>query len=184
MSMTEYNKAKEAAKAKIYTLEQWKIDNYFQAKVGQEITEEVYNTMLDCCEPKRLPKAKAEWALQHLRIPVHAGFLMGEPVKVQNTDKTMYLAFAMNDYGKGKHFYFIGISEAEQPLNGVFYFFDCMNAAVNKLFKEEAFESDKEAIAFGSNYEAIVLKYTYEDDEPVTIETLYDPWDNFNDEVE
>ena len=164
-------------------MKQWEQDRHFSANVGQEIEEQVYINMKECTEPKRLPKARAEFALQKLRIPVHAGFLMGQPVKT-NTGKMLYLAFGMNDYGKGKHFYYLGACDKEPELNGVFYFFDCMNAMVNKLFKETAFENDKEAIAFGANYEAVVLKYTYENDEPVTIETLYDPWAVFDNEVQ
>ena len=185
MSMTEFEKSKRKAAEKIYTLKRWELDNHFSAKVGQEVSEEVYNQMRDCCEPLRLPQDKAEWALQHLRIPVHGGFLMGEPVEVTNNDgsKTIkYLAFGMNDYGRGKpenHFYYLGVADKEPELDGVYYYMDCMNADINRMYPAETFETDLDAIKYGAEYEAVVIKYTFDNGEPITIETLYDPFKIF-----
>jgi hypothetical protein len=63
----------------LYTMEQWKADRTFKAEPGQEIAADVYEQMLNCMPPKTLPQEKARQALQDYKIPVHAGFLMGEP---------------------------------------------------------------------------------------------------------
>ncbi len=166
----------------IYSMEDWKQDRSFNAKPGQEISEDVYNEMLNCMPPKTLPSGKAEQALQDFSIPVHAGFLMGEPHSTdKETGKELYLAFGMNDYGKGKHYYYLGLSLPPVVLNGVYYFFDCLNAFVNHgYFKASEFKDDKEAVSFGANYEATVYKYEYKHGERVSSALLYDPWACFD----
>ena len=160
----------------IYTMEQWTKDRSFSAEPGQEVSEDVYNEMLNCMPPKTLPRNKARQALQDYKIPVHAGFLMGEPHS-SNKDGLLYLAFGMNDYGKGKHYFYLGLSLARKELNGVYYFFDCMNACVtDRYFEASAFKDEKEAINMAANYEATLYKYVYQNDERVSTDVIYNPW--------
>lgn len=84
----------------IYTAEAWANDGTFKAAPGQEITEEIYNQMLNCLPPKTLPRSKAEQALQDYSIPIRAGFMMGEPYSTGRDGRELYLAFGSNDYGK------------------------------------------------------------------------------------
>ena len=166
----------------IYTKESWELDGSFSAEAGQEISAEVYNDMLNCMPPLSLPRATAEHALSVLKIPVHAGFLMGEPHSNDSAGQ-LYLAFGMNDYGKGKHYYYLGLSHEEKRTPAGFYYcFDCLNAFVsNRLFKASAFENDQEAIDFGANYEATVYKLEFNAaGEKVSSALLYDPYDCFN----
>ena len=169
-------------KENIYTMEQWAKDRTFKAEPGQRISEEVYNEMLNCMPPLNLPRSRAHYALEALNVPVHAGFMMGEPHSTDKDGNELYLAFAMNDFGSGtrrepKYFY-IGLSPKEKPIaDGFYYFFDCMNACItDRLFKESAFKDDKEAVAFGANYEATVIKYEYQNGERVSSSVLYEPY--------
>ena len=125
----------------IYTMKDWEAAGSFDAEPGQEIEAEVYEQMLNCIPPKSIPSETAHKALEVYRIPVHAGFLMGEPHSTGKDGLTLYLAFGMNDYGSGTrkdpHYYYLGLSPAIQPIaDGYYYFFDCMNAFLNKLFTE------------------------------------------------
>lgn len=166
----------------VYTMEQWTQDGTFKAEPGQQISEEVYNNMLNCMPPKSLPRDKAHYALEALNVPVHAGFLMGEPHSSDEKGRQLYLAFGMNDYGSGvtrapKYFY-LGLSpEEEKTADGFYYFFDCMNAFLtDRLFKTSAFKDDKDAISTAANYEATLYKYEYKNGERVSTKTLYDPY--------
>lgn len=160
----------------VYTMENWKSDRTFNAEPGQEISEDIYNEMLNCMPPKTLPRDKAAQALEAYRIPVHAGFLMGEPHS-DSKDGNLYLAFGMNDYGKGKHYYYLGLSLPAKVLHGVYYYFDCLNAFVNNgYFKESDFKDDADAIKTGANYEATVYKCEYRHGERISSKELYNPW--------
>ena len=161
----------------LYTIEQWQQDGSFKAEAGQEISEDVYNEMLNVMPPASLPRGKAEQALQDYDIPVHAGFLMGEPHSSNKNGDLLYLAFGMNNFGKGKRFYYLVLSIKEPELNGDYYFFDCMNAFVtDRYFKVSAFKSDADAISTAANYEATLYRYTFKDGERVNRTVLYDPW--------
>lgn len=170
----------------LYTMEQWTQDRSFKAEVGQEVSEEVYNEMLNAMPPKTLPRLKARYALSALKIPVHAGFLMGEPHSCDK-DGQLYLAFGMNDYGSGTrkepHYYYLGLSHEEQELNGCYYFFDCLGLLFNgdhtglpdNFIPASAFKDDKEAISTAANYEATLYKYEYKHGDRVSTATLYEP---------
>ena len=164
----------------IYNREQWERDGAFNADPGQEITEDVYNEMLNCMPPKNLPRDKARQALQDLKIPVHAGFLMGEPYG-HDKEGQLYLAFGMNDYGKGKHFYYLGLAHPEKLLHGTYYFMDCMNAFINNgVFPASEFKDEQEAIQTAGDYEATLYKYEYRNGRRVSSTDLYDPWQVFD----
>ena len=159
----------------VYTMAQWQADREFKATPGQEITEDVYNNMLNALPPKDIPTEKARQALRDYNIPVHAGFLMGEP---HSSDKhgQYYLAFGMNDYGKGKHYYYLGLSLPTRKLHGTYYHFDCMNAFVNDgLFKANEFKDDAEAIQYAADYEATLYKYEYRNGERISSAVIYEP---------
>lgn len=159
----------------IYTMQQWQADRDFKAEPGQEITADVYDEMLNVIPPLSLPKEAARHALRTLNIPVHAGFLMGEPTD-SSADGLLYRAFGMNDYGKGKHYYYLGLSLQERKLNGSYYYFDCMNAFVNDgLFKAAEFDGDDDAIQHAANYEATLYKYEYKDGEIIDSAIIYEP---------
>lgn len=89
----------------LYTMEQWKADRTFKAEPGQEITEDIYEEMLNCMPPRTLPREKARQALQDYKIPVNAGFLIGEPHSSDQRGQ-YYMAFGNN----GKHYYYLGLS--------------------------------------------------------------------------
>lgn len=60
----------------------------------------------------------------------------------------------------------------------IFYIFDCMNADIeHKCF---TFDSDKEAINFAINYEAVCIKYIEYAPNDFKGEIIYDPYDCFN----
>ena len=171
----------------LYTMEQWTQDGTFKAEAGQEISAEVYEQMLNCMPPERLPRNKARQALQDYKIPVHAGFLMGEPHSTDSAGNLLYLAFGMNDYGSGikrdPHYYYLGLSIKEPELNGFYYFFDCLGLLFNgdhtglpdNCIPAKAFEDDKEAINTAANYEATLYKYEFENGVRKSSVTLYEP---------
>ena len=160
----------------IYTMQDWQNDREFRAVPGQEITAEVYEQMYNCLPPKSIPQEKARQALEEYQIPVHAGFLMGEPHSTDRDGKQLYLAFGMNDYGKGKHYYYLGLSLPYKKLHGQYYYFDCMNAFANGgLFPAAEFESDAEAIQKAADYEATLYKYEYDHGDRITTTVLYQP---------
>lgn len=160
----------------IYTMEQWQRDRLFNAEPGQEIEAAIYEEMLNVMPPLTLPQGKARQALQDYKIPVHAGFLMGEPHSCDK-DGQLYLAFGSNNYGKGSKYYYLGLAHAAPILNGKYYYMECMNAFVNGgLFKEKEFKNDQEAINTAADYEATLYKYEYRHGERISSSVLYDPW--------
>lgn len=159
----------------IYTLEQWQKDKNFNANVGQEITKEVYEAMQTATETKPLPVTTARKALRELDIPVHNGFLMGTPYRT-DTAGDLFLAFGMNDYGKGSRYFYLGLSPEEQKLNGTYYLFESVGAFPNDgLFPLSAFNNEKDAIAMALDYEATLYKYEFKDGETVSEKKLYSP---------
>ena len=160
----------------VYTMKTWKADGTFKAEPGQEITEEIYNIMLNCLPPRTLPTEKAQQALDAYNVPVHAGFLMGQEDSTDDKGRPLYMAFGMNDYGKGKHYYYLGLSTTARKLNGSYYYMDCMNAFVNGgLFPVSDFESDAEAIQKAADYEATLYRDEYRNGERISSDILYTP---------
>lgn len=163
----------------IYNKTQWAADKSFNAFPGQEITEEIYNEMLNCMPPLTLPTEKAQQALQIYKIPIHAGFLMGEPFSNDQEGLT-YLSFGMSDYGKGKHYYYLGLCHETEHFNGTYYYMDCLNAFINTiLFKASEFENEQEAIRIAANYEATLYKFEYVNGKQISNTILYDPFKCF-----
>lgn len=156
-------------------MEQWTAAGAFNATPGQEISEAVYNAMLNAMPPLKLPQGIALHALHEYNIPVHAGFLMGEPAD-SDSQGQLYLAFGSCDFGKGARFYYLGTTHPEPKLNGTFYYFDCMNAFVNGgLFPADEFDNDAEAIRKAADYEATLYKYTFKNGRRTENITLYEP---------
>lgn len=69
----------------------------------------------------------------------------------------------------------------DAELNGCYYLFDCMGVICEipgyetNFIKADAFKSDKEAVSFGANYEATVIKYEFKNGERTGHKVLYDP---------
>ena len=142
----------------------------------------IYEKMLNCMPPKDLPAGKAREVLSDFNIPVHAGFLMGEPYDTRKK-KPRYMAFGMNDYGKGKKFFYLGLSTAGTVLHGEYYFFDCMNAFVSdRPFLASSFDSEQEAIGYAADYEATLIWRKYDHGVMTASKVVYDPMYIFNDE--
>ncbi len=166
----------------MYTYAQWAKDGTFKAVPGQQIDEAIYEKMLNCMPPKDLPAGKAREVLSDFNIPVHAGFLMGEPYDTRKK-KPRYMAFGMNDYGKGKKFFYLGLSTAGTVLHGEYYFFDCMNAFVSdRPFLASSFDSEQEAIGYAADYEATLIWRKYDHGVMTASKVVYDPMYIFNDE--
>lgn len=80
-------------------MENWIRDGSFKAIPGQEITEDVYSSMLNAMPPLRLPAA--------IRA---AGFLMGEPYDAGNYGP-LHLAFISRQAGGHMKYYYYGLSD-------------------------------------------------------------------------
>lgn len=159
----------------VYTMEQWQADGDFKAQPGQEIAAAVYNEMRETVPPLPIPGRKAEQALEAYSIPVHDGFLMGEPTK-ESPDGLLYRAFGMNDYGKGKHYFYLGLSLPAEMRTGTFYFMECMNAFINDgLFPAAEFKDDADAIQTAADYEATLYRQEWKDGERISSVLLYEP---------
>lgn len=173
--------------ATVYTMEQWKQDGDFKAQAGQEVSEEVYNEMLNAVPPESLPRSKARQALSVYKIPVHYGFLMGEPTS-SDKDGALYRAFGMNDYGrsvnhKEPRYFYLGLSHLAPEINGAYYFFECMGLLFNgdrtglpdNFIPVKVFKDDDEAVDFAVDHEATLYKIEYNHSEEVKREILFEP---------
>jgi hypothetical protein len=161
----------------IYDGRQWEKDRIFKADPGQEITEEVYNQMLNGLPPLDLPAQTALDAMRKYGTPIHYGFLMGEPHSHDSAGAALYMAFGMSDYGREKKYYYLGLSPKEKELDGTYYFFECLNAFVNNgLFKESEFKDDQDAINTASDYEATLYKEEWENGKLIKNRIIYDPF--------
>ena len=88
----------------VYTMKHWKADRTFNAQTGQEVSEDVYNAMLNCMPPKSLPR---DFATSQ-STPVGAGFLMGEPHS-SSLRGELYLAFGTKTQKGKAHYYYLGL---------------------------------------------------------------------------
>lgn len=161
----------------IYTAEQWNKDGSFAAEPGQEIEESIYNDLFNVLPPIQLPTAAAQDAQEQYNIPVHAGFMMGEPHS-HDKEGALYLAFGRNDYGKGTHYFYLGLHHKPRPQRrtGEYYVMECMNAFVDgKLIPAADFEDQNEAIQTAANYEATLYRVKFDDGELIERETIYTP---------
>lgn len=160
----------------MYTMKQWKLDGSFKAEPGQEISAEIYEEMRDIMPPRSLSQETARNALKKYNIPVHEGFLMGEPHGTDSQGNKTYLAFGSNDYGKGARYYFLGLGTEPEPLHGTYYYFDCMTALKNDgLFPADYFKDDAEAIEKAADYEATLTKKEFDRGNIKGSILLYDP---------
>ena len=160
----------------IYTMKDWTRDGTFKAEPGQEIDAQLYETMQNAVPPRAIPKETAARAWELYRVPVHAGFLMGQQETTDEDGTPLFLAFGSNDYGKGAHYYYLGLSKPYKRLHGTYYYFDCMNAFVNDgLFPAREFKDDAEAIRYAADYEATLIKYEYKEGERISSAVIYQP---------
>lgn len=160
----------------IYTVEDWRRDGAFNAQPGQEISSEIYDEMYNVMPPLRLPREKAVEALESLHVPVHAGFMMGEP---HSSDKAgeLYLAFGKNNYGKGDRFFYLGLSHKEKPIkNGTYFYFDTIELLPNDgLMKATDYTTEKKAMRFAKDHEATLYRVVYRDNAVIAKDLLYVP---------
>ena len=160
----------------VYTMDDWRRARTFDADPGQEVTAEVYEEMHNVVPAKPMTKEKAQEAMDLYRIPVHAGFMMGEPTATNDSGEALYRAFGMNDYGRGAKYYYLGLATAFKPLHGAYYYFDCMNAFVNDgLFRVSEFRDEAEAIRTAADYEATLIKYEYDHGDEISRKVIYQP---------
>lgn len=160
----------------VYTMDKWKHDRHFAADPGQEVTPEVYETMLNTLPPEDLPAAKAHEALTAYGLPIHSGFLMGEPHSTDAAGNLLYLAFGFNDYGKGRKYYYLGLSPEETPLHGTYYYFDGLEDIGDGNTKPAAdYTSEADAIRQAADLEATLYKCEYRNGQEVTSCILYEP---------
>ena len=172
----------EKVRNDVYSLEQWEKDGSFNAEAGQQISGDIYERFLNCMHPLTLPSGKAEQALHDYGVPVHAGFLMGEPRGTNEDGRSLYPAFGTNNFGKGSKYFYLGLSIAEQPIkNGTYYVFDCLNAFIaDKLFPVKEFNGDADAIQTAANYEADLYKCTFKAGECTSRKVLHEAWAAMN----
>lgn len=81
----------------VYNSYMWHLDGSFAARPGQEVTSEIYQYMMDCLPPFRLPKTEQTTGYS-------AGFLVGEPYDSDQDGRLRYPAFAKS----GEHYFFLG----------------------------------------------------------------------------
>ena len=160
----------------VYTMEQWREDRTFNAKPGQEITEALYFEMLNALPPEDLPAETARQALSKYRLPIHNGFLMGEPHSTGYNGELLYLAFGYSDYGRGVHYYYLGLSGAAPKLAGVYYFFDGLeDIGDDNLKPAEIYDGEAEAIRQAADIEATLYRQEYTDGILTAEAVLYEP---------
>ena len=157
----------------MYTMNDWTRDGTFSAKEGQEISGEIYEEMLNCMLPHTLPREMSKKAREKFKIPVHAGFLMGEPHCTNNKGEQLYLAFCKNNFGEDKYFY-LGLSPKEDCLEGKYYFYVSIDADANGLRKASEFTLD-EAIKRAQDKEASLYFREYKRGFLVRDDLLYEP---------
>lgn len=155
----------------IYTREQWSRDRTFKAEPGQEITAEIYEEMYNCLPPKALPTETA----RKYKLPIHAGFLMGEPHS-SDREGLLYLAFGMSSFSNSKHYYYLGLSHAQRVLHGSYYLFDCLDGILGDGLKPvREFAGDQAAIRTAADCEATLIRYTYDHGREISSKVLYEP---------
>lgn len=70
--------------------------------------------------------------------------------------------------------------DIQEPLDGAYYFFDCLNAIENGGYLPvDRFESERAAIAWGADQEAEVYKVEFRNGEEISNVKIYDPWKIF-----
>lgn len=89
----------------IYDMDMWKIDNTLNAADGQEISEDVYNEMMNVVPPLKLPASAIEGAREFYSINITAGFLAGEPATCDNLG-LLYRAFGTSNEHR---YYYLGL---------------------------------------------------------------------------
>ena len=170
----------------LYDMTDWKNAGTFSAQPGQEISGEVYEEMLNTVPPISLPRETAERALHSYGIPVHAGYLMGEPYTNDNNGP-LFHAFGMNDYGKGKKFYYLGLSHQEELREGIYYFFDCMDGIIGdwpykpeelrkSLTGDNGTYTEAELKRIAADYEADLYRQEYDGGKLIRETRLYNAW--------
>lgn len=160
----------------MYTKSQWRADRDLKAQPGEEIEAAIYEELREVMPPLHISVEATDAARERYGIPVHAGFMLGEPT-ASDADGPLYRAFVSNDYGKGKHCYYVGLFH-EQPKvkDGTYYMIECGNAVVDGfLLPAKDFTDDADAIRTAADYEGTLYKMEYKDGQEINYTILYDP---------
>lgn len=168
--------AKKAA-GPMYTAHQWESDGEMQAAPGQQVDEQIYNDMLQVLPPLELPRAATREAWKRYKIPVHGGFLMGDPITADREKGTLlYMAFACNGFGHGERYYYLGLYAAEPEKNGTYYYFDELDFMEGDGLRPAAdFADDAAAIRYAKDHETSLKRMTFEGGELAEQVALYEP---------
>ena len=76
----------------------------------------------------------------------------------------------------GQHYYYLGLSKAETPLEGTYYYFDGLEDIGNGNMKPAVYyENDREAIRQAADIEATLYKCEYKNGDQVTSQVIYEP---------
>lgn len=89
----------------VYDTKAWETDKSLNAADGQEISEDVYNEMMNVVPPLKLPASAIEGAREFYSINITAGFLAGEPATCDNLG-LLYRAFGTSNEHR---FYYLGL---------------------------------------------------------------------------
>lgn len=161
---------------KTYETEDWRRDGSFKAEPGQEIAKEIYDQMFNAMPPMALPRNVAENALNNLHVPVHAGFMMGEPYGTSE-EGTLFLAFGKNNYGKGDRYFYLGLGHKDKPIkNGTYFLFESLEEFPNDGFmKADDQFTEKKAIRIAREREASLYKVEFSNGKMTDKKSLYVP---------
>lgn len=159
----------------IYTKERWKQDVVFSAKAGQQVSEEVYNEMLNCHPPKNITKDICNSIDKKFDVIIHEGFLMGEPFANNSKGEQLYMTFVKSDFGKGAKCHYVGLYPESPKLAGTFYKFDSDGMGFDGILPVKNYSSDKEAISCAVEHEAYLYKVEYKNGRETSSELLYEP---------
>lgn len=148
-------------------------------KPGEEITPKEYEEetakAMEAGTLRGLSLCGARYALEELGRPIHDGYMV-------EGSGGRFIGYGWTNYQRGTkpeyHYYYLGEVEDDPKLNGVFYYFDCMNAFTNSgYFPAENFTDEETAIKTGADYEADVHKVTFKDGEAIEDILLYTPYE-------
>jgi hypothetical protein len=159
----------------IYNNSDWERDEVFKALPGQQITEDIYSDMMNVLPPRDLPRAAITEAWERYRIPVHGGFMMGEPHDSEG-GRNRYMAFVSNNFGHGTKCYYIGLFAEDLRLEGEYYrFYDLEDFTGVDPIPVARFADDAKAIQRAADLETSLSRVMYKNGQEVENKKLYQP---------
>lgn len=160
----------------VYTAHRWEDDGELKAEPGQEIDEQIYNDMFNVLPPLPLPRAATAETWKRYRIPIHGGFMMGEPITSDSEKGLQYMAFGFNGFGHGEKYFYLGLYPEEPKKQGTYYFFEDLDDMEGDGLRPAAdFADDAAAIRYAIDHETGVKRMTFEGGELAEQVALYTP---------